>query len=188
MRFLQYRSVKVPGNNLRLQFQRTKLILRFCSGSCTSRVQSYQLRPQFIAVSLQFTAGAFTTRTGRPCSALSFQEIASGLLPESLIATHPTHQEHQSERHSSGQVSGEVAGNKGSEFNFASFPTIYMTICSFALHLDDSSRLWALLSELRWKLDPPPAQNTINSINNTGRLKHVDGGINAELMVDNKRG
>jgi len=152
MRFLQCRSVKVHGNNLRLQFQRDHLILRFCSRSCTSRVQSYQLRPQFTATSLQFTTEAYTTMTGRPCSALSFQDIASGLLRESLIATRPTHLEHQPERRSSGQVSGEVAGNEDSELNPASFPTIDMTICSFALHLDDSSRLRALVSELRWKV------------------------------------
>ena len=101
---------------------------------------------------MQFTAEAYATRTGRPCSALSFQDIASGSLPESLVATGSTYPEQEPERNASEQGSGEFASNNDEELNPISFPTIDMTICSFALHLlDDSSQLWALLSELSWK-------------------------------------
>ena len=63
----------------------------------------------------------------RRYQALSFQDVASELLPESLIATRPTHLAHQPERSSSGQGPGEVAGDEDSELNPASFPTIDMT-------------------------------------------------------------
>ena len=53
----------------------------------------------------------------------------------------------------SGQGPGEVANdNEDAELNPVSFPTIDVTVCSFALHLlDGSSQLWALLSELSWR-------------------------------------
>jgi hypothetical protein len=91
-------------------------------------------------------------RTGRPCSTLSFQDIASGSLPEFSLASRPTHPEPEPGRSASGQGSGEIDGNEDSGSNPDSSPTIDMVICSFALHLlEDSSQLWALLSELSWK-------------------------------------
>ena len=149
--------------------------------------------PPVTAVSPQFTAEAYTTRTGRPCSPLSFQDIASGLLPELLMAPHHTQPEPEQpeperpepeqpepeqpeperpkpeqpepeqpeleqpeleqpepEHSTFGQGSGEVDDKEDTKPNPGSF--LDMIICSFALHLlEDSSQLWALLSELSWK-------------------------------------
>ena len=53
----------------------------------------------------------------------------------------------------SGPGHGEVADdNEDADLSPVSFPTIDVTVCSFALHLlDGSSQLWALLSELSWR-------------------------------------
>jgi hypothetical protein len=102
----------------------------------------------------QFTAEAYTTRTGRPCSALSFQDIASGSLPESLVASRPLHPEPEpeQERGTPGQGPTGADGDEDMEPDPAPFPIMDIVICSFALHLlEDSSQLWALLSELSWK-------------------------------------
>jgi len=108
--------------------------------------------PPINAVFSQFTAEAYTTRTGRPCSALSFQDIASGSFPEFLVASHPAQPDPPRELNASAQGSGEVDGREEVEANPASFPTMDMVICSFALHLlEDWSQRWALLSELSWK-------------------------------------
>lgn len=133
--------------------------------------------PLVTTVPPQFTAEAYTTRTGRRCSPLSFQDIAYGSLPESLMASDPTQVEPErstsgqgsgevddkeaaepnptqpeQEHSTSGQMSGEVDNKDAAEPNPGFFSTMDMVICSFALHLlEDSSQLWALLSELSWK-------------------------------------
>ena len=108
--------------------------------------------PPVTTAHLQFTAEAYAARTGRPCLALSFQDIASGLLPEFVVASHSLHLAPEPERSTPGQGPAEVDGNEDVEPNPTSFPVIDMVICSFALHLlEDSSQLWALLSELSWK-------------------------------------
>jgi len=142
---------KVPGSNLRLPFQQVNLILRFMQQILYLYHSTPPTAPPINAVFSQFTAEAYTTRTGRPCSALSFQDIASGSFPEFLFASHPAQPGPARELNAFAQGSGEVDGREEVGANPASFPTVDMVICSFALHLlEELSERWAL-SELSWK-------------------------------------
>ena len=150
MRILLCRNVKLSGSDPRPPFQKINLISRFMQQILYVCKPTPLTAPQVTVVSPQFTAEAYTTRTGRPCSPLYFQDIASGSLPELLMAPHPTQPE--PEHSASGQGSGKVDNKEDAEPNPGSFSTMDMIICSFALHLlEDSSQVWALLSELSWK-------------------------------------
>jgi len=82
---------------------------------------------------------------GRPCSALSFQDIASGSFPEFLVASHPAQPDPVRELNVSAQGSGEADGKEEVGASPASFPTVDMVICFFALHLlEDFTQRWAL--------------------------------------------
>lgn len=102
-----------------------------------------------------YTADAYLSRTGLPCAALSFQDIAQDGLPQS---SHP---------HASPKVEEDIAPPKEDSSLETPLPTehesvpeaareVYdLVICSFALHLIASpGALFALLStisyEARW--------------------------------------
>jgi len=68
--------------------------------------------PPINAVFSQLTAEAYTTRTGRPCSALSFQDIASGSFSEFLVASHPAQPDQARELNASAQGSRDVDGKE----------------------------------------------------------------------------
>ncbi|KAI0061666.1 hypothetical protein BV25DRAFT_1992014 [Artomyces pyxidatus] len=99
--------------------------------------------PKIIATD-PYTAEAFRGRVSLPCAALSFQDVASGLLPPSSFRL-PL-------RGKDSEVSSQDP--PGSELDMVDDPieTIEMTVCSFALHLIETpSELFALLWELSTK-------------------------------------
>jgi len=98
-----------------------------------------QLKPIVIAAD-PYTAEAYRLRTGLVCSSLSFRDIAEGSMPEGIP-----------------RALGDSGFNEDTEplSEDHSSPTsrvIDMVICSFALHLiETSSELFALLWELSTK-------------------------------------
>ena len=82
---------------------------------------------------LQYTQAAYTERTTLPCAPLTFRDISEGLLP-------PT-------------VSNATSVGVSREGKVdSSIDRIDMVVCSFALHLvESSSELFALLRELSTK-------------------------------------
>lgn len=82
---------------------------------------------------LQYTQVAYAERTTLPCTPLTFRDISEGLLPSTVSTA------------TSIGVSRACNGD-------ASIGRIDMVVCSFALHLvESSSELFALLRELSTK-------------------------------------
>lgn len=82
---------------------------------------------------LQYTQAAYAERTTLPCAPLSFREISEGLLPPIVSAVTSIGASQANDAHSS-------------------IDRIDMVVCSFALHLiESSSELFALLRELSTK-------------------------------------
>jgi cell division inhibitor SulA len=107
----------------------------------------------------QFTATAYRDRTSLPCASLSFRDIAEGGFPDviSIPTSPPTIQMIASEEN----------------------PMVEMVVCSFALHLvETSSELFALLWELstkaRWLVLLSPHKKPEVSLKSPSR-RHANG-------------
>lgn len=99
-------------------------------------VSTYQMRNprrNIAHAELQYTQAAYTERTTLPCAPLTFRDISQGLLPPI--------------------VSNATSVGVGRESNVdLSIDKIDMVVCSFALHLvESSSELFSLLRELSTK-------------------------------------
>ncbi|KAK2459650.1 hypothetical protein APHAL10511_008295 [Amanita phalloides] len=113
-----------------------------------SRVPVISVGPDFPQPHLMaadpYTSEAFIQRTGLPCDALSFRDVAEGALPSSII-------DH------SRSVDGQTTDKSNPEVISSSSEDakIEMVVCSFALHLIESSSelfalLWELSTKVRW--------------------------------------
>lgn len=90
-------------------------------------------KPEIAHTELQYTQEAYTERTTLPCAPLGFREISEGLLPPTASSASSIGASHESDMDSP-------------------IDRINMVVCSFALHLvESSSGLFALLRELSTK-------------------------------------
>jgi len=94
-----------------------------------------------------YTSEAFKQRTGLPCDTLSFKDVAEGALPSSVtdLFSLSSADMHAAEKNTLDAISSASEDDH----------KIEMVICSFALHLVESSSelfslLWELSTKARW--------------------------------------
>ncbi|KAK7056640.1 hypothetical protein VNI00_002357 [Paramarasmius palmivorus] len=112
-----------------------------------TQLEAPALGPQFstpkVIAADPYTSAAFVERTGLPCSSSSFREIAEGTLPEDVSYIFPSNRD------------GQELITESDGLSVGLTPVIEMTVCSFALHLVESSSelfslLWELSTKSRW--------------------------------------